>query len=89
MVTAKVNGASQLKSIRLRYRHLTQFEDYQSMPMVWDHQRDRFTAAIPGDFIVPNWDLMYFIEAADQQGRGWKVPDFEKEIPYVTVTVER
>ena len=43
----------------------------------------------PGDSIVPKWDLMYFVEAVDQQGQGWKVLDWEKEIPYVIVTVER
>ena len=78
-----------MESLRLRYRHLTQFEDYQSLPMVWDTPGDRFTATIPGDFIEAQWDLMYFLEAVDQQGRGWKLPDFETETPYVIVTVER
>ena len=57
--------------------------------MVLDANRELYTATIPGNFIVPKWDLMYFVEAVDQQGQGWKVLDWEKEIPYVIVTVER
>jgi hypothetical protein len=57
--------------------------------MAWDSRRKGFVATIPGDFIVPQWDMMYFVEAVDQQGHGWKVPDFEKEMPYVIVPVKR
>ena len=57
--------------------------------MVWDPQGDVYTAAIPGSFIVPEWDLMYFIEVIDQNGQCWKVPDLELEMPYVIVPIER
>jgi hypothetical protein len=89
VITAAVDGSPHLEWIRLRYRHLTQFEDYQSVEMAWDPQLQRFAAAIPGDFIVPQWDVMYFVEAVDQQGHGRKVPDLEEEMPYVIVPVKR
>jgi hypothetical protein len=89
VITAAVDDSPQLDWIRLRYRHLTQFEDFQSVEMAWDPQLKRFRAAIPGDFIVPQWDVMYFVEAVDQQGRGRKAPDLEKEMPYVIVPVKR
>ncbi len=89
LITATVEEDSPLESISLRYRHLTQFEDYQTVPMVWDAERNGYTATIPADFIVPQWDLMYFIEAVDRQGQGCKLPDLEKELPYVIVTVLR
>ena len=89
VIHATVDRAPQLESIRLRYRHLTQFEDYQSVEMAWDAKRKSFAAAIPGDFIVPHWDLMYFVEAVDQQGQGAKVPDLKEEMPYVIVPVKR
>ena len=57
--------------------------------MLFDAQRGQYTATIPGDFIVPEWDVMYFIEVVDRQGQGWKVPDFETELPYLIVAVER
>ena len=89
VISAAVDGSPQLQWIRLRYRHLTQFEDYQSVEMAWDPGRKGFVAAIPGNFIVPQWDMMYFVEAVDQQGHGWKVPSFEEETPYVIVPVKR
>ncbi len=46
-------------------------------------------AAIPADFIVPEWDVMYFVEALDQKGHGRKAPDLEEEMPYVVVPVKR
>ncbi|MHC4399198.1 MAG: hypothetical protein ACYTG0_05940 [Planctomycetota bacterium] len=89
VITAVVDGSPKLEWIRLRYRHLTQFEDYQSLEMVWDPQLKRFAAAIPGDFIVPQWNVMYFVEALDQEGHGRKVPDLEEGMPYVVVPVKR
>ena len=89
VITATVDGSPKLEWIRLRYRHLTQFEDYQSVKMDWDPKLKRFAAAIPGDFIVRQWDVMYFVEAVDQQGHGRKVPDSEEGMPYVIVRVKR
>jgi hypothetical protein len=89
VVTATADGAPKLQWIRLRYRHLTQFEDYRSAEMVWDAQLKKFAAAIPGDFIIPKWDVMYFVEAVDQNGHGRKVPDLDDEMPYVIVPVNR
>lgn len=89
VVTAMVEGSPELEWIRLRYRHLTQFEDYRSVDMAWDPELEAYRAAIPGDFIVPRWDVMYFVEAVDEHGRGSKAPDLEEEMPYVIVPVKR
>ena len=42
VITATVDGSPQLEWIRLRYRHLTQFEDYQSVEMAWDAKQAKF-----------------------------------------------
>jgi hypothetical protein len=44
---------------------------------------------IPGDFVVPQWDLMFFIEAVDTLGNGRMYPDMETEMPYVIVKLDR
>jgi hypothetical protein len=75
--------------MRLRYRHLTQVEDYLSVAMVRDGKTGLWAAGIPGGFIDPKWDLMYFVEAIDTAGNGRNYPDLEKESPYVVVPVER
>ncbi|MFC1762060.1 hypothetical protein ACFL6U_08260 [Planctomycetota bacterium] len=48
-----------------------------------------YQATIPGEFITPEWDLMYFAEAVDTQGNGCMIPDLEKEMPYVIVELDR
>ena len=79
-----------MKSVRLRYRHLTQLEDYQTVDMAPDPGSTRtFTARIPAAFIDPRWDLMYFVEVMDANGRGRMYPDLDKETPYVVVSVRR
>lgn len=88
-VAARAEDASGVKSMRLRYRRLTQFEDYQAADMAHDPQTGLYTARIPGAFITPQWDLMYFVEAIDQQGNGRNYPDLEAEAPYVIVSVIR
>jgi hypothetical protein len=44
---------------------------------------------IPGKFTVPQWDLMYLIEALDTRGNGRMYPDMEIEMPYVIASVDR
>jgi len=39
--------------------------------------------------VVPEWDLMYFIEVMDHLGNGRLYPDLEVELPYVVVRLER
>lgn len=89
LVSAKVASAAGLKWVRLRYRHLTQYEDYQTAEMALDPQTGLYTARIPASFIDPKWDLMYFVEAVGAQGAGRMYPDLERETPYVVIPVKR
>ena len=88
-IAATADCESGLNTIRLRYRHLTQFEDFESVDMTLDSTTGKYTAKIPGSFIVPEWDLMYFVEVVANNGDGRMVPDMEQEMPYVIVPVER
>ena len=88
-VSVKVSAPAGVKWVRLRYRHVTQFEDYKTLVMEYDKKRKVYTAEIPGEFIESKWDLMYFIEAMDNQRNGRIYPDLEKEMPYVIVHLDR
>ena len=78
-----------MKYVRLRYRHLTQFEDYKTVEMTMDPRTRKHTGTVPGSFIIPKWDLMFFVEAMPEQGVGRRIPDLEHEMPYVIVPVKR
>ena len=80
---------SGVASVRLRYRHLTQYEDYLSLDLLPTSAAGEFAATVPGDFLVPQWDFMYFIEATDRAGNGTMWPDLLKEQPYVIVKLQR
>ena len=88
LVTARVTDSSGAESVRLRYRHLTQFEDYRSVDMERDPATGRFSAEIPADFIDADWDIMFFVEAIDQKGNGRMYPDLASEMPYVIVPTQ-
>jgi hypothetical protein len=88
-VTADVACDSPLEAVRLRFRHLTQFEDYETIEMILDQATGKYAGTIPGAFVVPEWDLIYFIEAIPKDGNGRIMPDLEQEMPYVIVPVER
>jgi hypothetical protein len=89
LVSAKVAAPAGVKWLRLRYRHVTQFEDYQSAEMTLDPKSGLYSARIPAAFLTPNWDLMYFVELLDNNGRGRMYPDLEVETPYVFVRLKR
>ncbi|MFN7922190.1 MAG: hypothetical protein U0Q16_18955 [Bryobacteraceae bacterium] len=88
-VWVKIASPAGVKWARLRYRHMTQYEDYQTAEMTLDAKSGSWVAAIPAAFIDPKWDLMYFIEAVGKNGAGRMYPDFEREMPYVVVPVKR
>jgi hypothetical protein len=56
---------------------------------VADAKTGLYAAAIPGAFIDPKWDPMYFVEAVGKDGAGRMYPDLEREMPYVIVSVKR
>ncbi len=88
-IVVRSEDASGVKSVRLRYRHVTQYEDYVTQDMQADSAAGRYTAVIPGAFITPEWDLMYFVEAIDKAGNGRIFPDLEVQDPYIMVPVKR
>ena len=87
-IVARAIDPAGVQSLRLRYRHVTQFEDYVTVEMQPTGRPDEFAATIPGDFIGTKWDLMYFIEAINRTGAGTHWPDFTREPPYVFVRVQ-
>jgi len=88
-IVAHVTDPSGVKSLRLRYRHVTQYEDYATLEMQPTGRPDEYAAAIPGEFLVAEWNAMYFIEAIDGAGNGAIWPDFRREPPYVFVKMQR
>lgn len=88
-VTAKAPDPARIATMKLRYRRLTQLEDYQVAEMQFDKATGKHSARIPGAFITPQWDVMFFVEAIDTLGNGRNYPDLEIETPYVVVPVER
>ncbi|MEO8018365.1 MAG: hypothetical protein ABI769_11155 [Pseudomonadota bacterium] len=88
-IVARVTDSSGIRSLRLRYRHVTQYEDYVTLDLQPTGQADEYAATIPGEFIVPEWDVMYFIEAVDREGNGTHWPDFQRDAPYVFVHLRR
>ncbi len=89
VVSANVMAPAGVKSVRLRYRHLTQVEDYQTADMVLDAKTGKYVGRIPAAFISPKWDLMYFVETIGKNHSGRMYPDADSETPYVVATVER
>jgi len=88
-VQVQSKDGQDIKWIRLQYRHLTQFEDYQSVQMKAEPGQNTYSAAIPSSFVDPKWDLMFFVEVMSKDGRGKMYPDFTRETPYVILEIER
>jgi hypothetical protein len=89
VVAAQVTAPAGVKWVRLRYRHTTQYEDYQTAEMTLDAQSGNYTARIPAAYDNPKWSLMYFVEVVDKNGAGRMYPDMEFETPYVVLPAHR
>jgi hypothetical protein len=86
-VRAAVVTSAQLAAVRLHYRHLDQSEDWRVVEMK-PRGASIYEAFVPGEFVTPNWDLMYAIEAVDNYGGGTFYPDFDRRQPFVVVPVK-
>jgi hypothetical protein len=88
-ISATVKAPAGVKWVKLRYRAVNQYLDYQTLTMKADPESDIYSATIPAAQIDTQFDLMYFIELMDCDGNGRNYPDFEVETPYVVVELER
>ena len=88
-VTAEVRDRSGVKWVRLRYRSVTQFQDYRTLEMVETDRKDEYRAVVPGEHVEAKWDFMYLLEVMDNKGNGKIYPDLEQEAPYVVVKLRR
>jgi len=88
-ITAQVSDAAGVKWVRLRYRSVTQFEDYKTLDMAKTDAHGEYKAVVPGLYVDAKWDFMYLIEVMDNNGNGAIYPDMEKETPYVVVKLDR
>jgi hypothetical protein len=88
-IDARVTDRSGVESVRLRYRHVTQFDNYETLEMHPTGTTGQYEATVPGSAVASEWDFMYFIEAIDKAGNGVMWPDLAKQAPYVIVRVGR
>jgi hypothetical protein len=88
-VTAEVSDPSSVKWVRLRYRSVSQYQDYKSLDMVETKKKGQYKAVVPGEDIPARWDFMYLIEVMDNKGNGKIYPDLEKQAPYIVVKLQR
>ena len=88
-ISATVRDPSGIRWVRLRYRSVTQFEDFKTLDMRPTGAPDEFEATVPAEHVASEWDFMYLIEAMDNAGNGRIYPDLEKETPYVVVRLRR
>jgi len=84
-IKVKVSAPAGLKWVRLQYRAMNQYKDFEMLPMTATGEKDTFEATIPIDKIDQRYDLMYLIEMMDKNGKGFIYPDLDKETPYITI----
>ena len=97
-IQTKVDSKIPLDKVRLHYRYTNQYYDYQVVTMEklqvleGSETESIFYAEIPGDYVVSQWDLMYYIEAVDEVGNGSFYPASDplevNDVPYKVVKVK-
>ena len=88
-ISASIKAPAGVRWVRLRYRSVNQYLDYQILPMEADAGSDNYQVTVPASQIDTRFDFMYFIEVMDNDGHGRIYPDLEVETPYIIVELER
>jgi hypothetical protein len=86
-ITAHVEDPSGVKWVHLRYRGVSEFQDFQELDMLPTGNGNEYQATIPAKDLDPQFDLMYLFEVMDNAGNGKIYPDMAKETPYIVVNV--
>lgn len=87
-ITARVEDPSGVKWVHLRYRGLSQHQDFHILNMLPTGNGNEYEATIPGMDIDSQFDFMYLFEVMDNAGNGKIYPDIAKETPYIIVKLE-
>lgn len=88
-VRVKISAPAGVKWVRLQYRAVDQYLDFETIPMKETSEKDVYEAVIPAKKIDPAFDVMYLIEMMDHKGHGFIYPDLNKETPYVVIHLNR
>lgn len=86
-IRAKVTDNSPVEKVLLYYRPTRQTMEYSIAAMYF--KGDEYQATIPGGAISKEFDLMYYIEAIDENGNGVFYPNPDFEQPYIIVKIRR
>jgi hypothetical protein len=84
-IKIKISSPAGLKWVRLQYRAVNQYKDFEMLPMTATGEKNTFEATIPTGRIDTKYNLMYLVEMMDNNGKGFIYPDFNKETPYEIV----
>jgi hypothetical protein len=87
-IAAQVQDSSGVRWVHLRYRGLSEHQDYKTLNMLPVNGSGSFETTIPAIDVDPHFDLQYFFEVMDNAGNGRIYPDMDKETPYITVKVK-
>lgn len=86
-ITAHVKDSSGVKWVHLRYRGVSEHQDFKLLNMLPTGRNDEYEAIVPGEEIDPHFDFMYLFEVMDNAGNGKIYPDLARETPYTVVNV--
>jgi hypothetical protein len=89
IIRVHVDAPSGVKWVQVLYRAVDQTKDYQVLDMKEVDGKGTYEAVIPTETIDPRFDLMYLIQAMDNDHNGTIYPDFNKQAPYFIVHLDR
>lgn len=89
-LTVNIQASEEVEWVRLHYRYVNQREPYVVMDMA--KRGGHWQAEIPAEYVLPEWDLMYFFTVKDRAGNTALYPGLEQahgDAPYFVVTRDR
>ncbi len=88
-IAADISAPNGIKWVRLRFRSVNQYDDYQTLTMTLVGKPGHYEATVPGEKIPTKFDFMYFLEVMDNRGQGKIYPDLNETTPYIVVHLVR
>ena len=84
-----MNVGDDINMLYIRYRHTNQLEGcFHKAKM--EKSGGTFTYTIMGEYLSPEWDLLLYFEAVDENGDGMVFPGIDnttQKMPYKLITI--
>ena len=87
-ISATISADSEISAVNLCYSRMNQMHPAEKLAMSCIGG-GKYSVVLPGEYLEPRYDVMYYFEVICADGAGRNLPDFRRQTPYYVVKTQK